>query len=85
MVLLQGEGNSLRDFGLAKTAVKMLRESQGYEEMRQEANRKIQEGTLGMKLKTCREREDYEREDYGVSFLDLDNTLPLQAFKRDTP
>ncbi|MPC61729.1 hypothetical protein E2C01_055804 [Portunus trituberculatus] len=60
------------------TVVGVLRHqrgSEGYEEMRQKANRKIHEGMLG-KMKTCKDREDYD-----VNFPDLDEAL--QAFNRD--
>ncbi|MPC69047.1 hypothetical protein E2C01_063260 [Portunus trituberculatus] len=50
---------------------------EGYE-MRQEANRKIREGILGLKLKIYKDREYY-----GVSVFDLDDALPQQAFERD--
>lgn len=58
--------------------LKRPRENQGYEEMRREANRKIQKGVLKMKIDIGKSHEDY-----GVSFLDLDGDLPQQAYGRD--
>jgi len=54
------------------------KESRGYEELRRETNRLLQQEVLNLKLE-CNKREG----DYGVSFLDLDGALPPAMYGRD--
>ena len=54
------------------------RESRGYEELRKETNRMLQQEVLKLKVE-CSERDG----DYGVSFLDLDGALPPRVYGRD--
>ena len=54
------------------------RETRGYEELRRETNRLLQQEVLKMKI------EYSQREgDYGVSYLDLDGALPPRVYARD--
>ena len=54
------------------------KEGSGYEEMRREANWMMQKGIQEMKLSMLGDRQDY-----GVSFLDMDNVLPRQVYGSD--
>ena len=54
------------------------RETRGYEELRRETNRLLQEEVVKMKIE-CSRREG----DFGVSFLDLDGALPPVVYGRD--
>ena len=54
------------------------RESRGYEELRRETNRRLQQEVVKMKIE-CTKREG----DLGVSFLDLDDALPPGVYGRD--
>ena len=54
------------------------RETWGYEELRRETNKLLQQEVLKLKIE-CSEREG----DYGVSYLDMDGVLPPRVYARD--
>ncbi|KAG0724256.1 hypothetical protein GWK47_040956 [Chionoecetes opilio] len=54
------------------------RENAGYEEMRRDTNKRLQEEVVKMKAECSKDPGDY-----GVSFIDLDGALPQEVFEGD--
>ncbi|KAG0711402.1 hypothetical protein GWK47_020666 [Chionoecetes opilio] len=54
------------------------RENAGYEEMRRDTNKRLQEEVVRMKAECSKDPGDY-----GVSFIDLDGALPQEVFEGD--
>ncbi|KAG0720429.1 hypothetical protein GWK47_048534 [Chionoecetes opilio] len=54
------------------------RENAGYEEMRRDTNKRLQEEVVKIKAECSKDLRDY-----GVSFIDLDGALPQEIFEGD--
>ena len=54
------------------------KESRGYEELRRETNRLLQQEVAKMKMEYCKHEGDY-----GVSFMNMDEVLPPDVYGRD--
>ena len=54
------------------------KESRGYEELKRETNRLLQQEVVKMKMEYCKHEGDY-----GVSFMNMDEVLPPDVYGRD--